>query len=500
MSSSVAILLCSIGVWVLFYLDRDRSARNSRAMWLPTLWLWLAGSRSASEWLGLGQPTGLQGTLEGSPVDAAVFGVLMLIGLGILIARRKKVAAYLPVTIPIVLYSAYCLLSVTWAPYPLPALKRWTKDVGDVVIALIIVTDPRPLLAIRRLFSRLSFILLPFSIVLIRYTTMGRAWDDEGNLSIVGVTNNKNMLGLICFILTLGTLWNFRRLLANKGEPNRSRRLKAQGVTLASGLYLLYLAHSSTSIACFLLGGGVLLATHLRAIRFQPWRVHVLCLAIVVAGASALALGGMGDVAGALGRDASLSGRTFMWSAMLGAVSNPIIGVGFDSFWTSPNAEIFHRSLQLLHWYHPESINEAHNGYLEIYLNLGWIGVGLMSMVLITGYLRACRALRLYHELGSLCLALMMSGAIYSITEAGFRTLNPIWVLMLVAIVSASGVSAGILRSTEAKAQTGGLNESLHSGGQTSQESGEVFAMNTSENIAPRDGHALTASSSWTKF
>ena len=444
MSGLIAISLCAIGVAVLFHLNRDKSVRNSKALWLPVLWIGVASSRSVSEWLGLSSPSGLQGTLEGSPVDAAVFAVLMLIGVGILIARKRKTVAYLPLITPIVIYSVYCLLSVSWAPYHLPAFKRWTKDVGDVVMALIVVTDPQPLVAIRRLFSRLGFVLLPFSIVLIRYSTMGRAWDDAGNLAIVGVTTNKNMLGLTCFLLTLGTFWNFRWLFVNRAEPNRSRKMAAHGIIIACGMYLLYLAHSSTSSSCCILGSCIILATNLRAMKQRPSRVHALCLAIVLAGGGAVAFGGMGDVAGALGRDASLSGRTFMWSAMLGAVTSPIIGVGFDSFWTSPNAETFHNTLKLLHWYYPESINEAHDGYLEVFLNLGWIGVCLISLILVTGYLRAVGSLRRHREAASLMLAIIMCAAIYSITEAGFRTLNPIWILTLLAIISASGIKAGL--------------------------------------------------------
>jgi O-antigen ligase len=140
-----------------------------------------------------------------------------------------------------------------------------------------------------------------------------------------------------------------------------------------------------------------------------------------------------------------------MWSAMIGAVSNPITGVGFDSFWTSPNADIFHHSLDLLHWYHAKDINEAHNGYLEVFLDLGWTGVCLIALLLVTGYVRACKALRRSHELGSISLAFIMSGAIYSITEAGFRTLSPIWIFLLLAIITASGVSAGILDSKRTK-------------------------------------------------
>ena len=27
----------------------------------------------------------------------------------------------------------------------------------------------------------------------------------------------------------------------------------------------------------------------------------------------------------------------------------------------------------------PKFLNEAHNGYIEVYLNLGWVGVSLIS-------------------------------------------------------------------------------------------------------------------------
>jgi O-antigen ligase len=311
-------------------------------------------------------------------------------------------------------------------------------------MVLIIVTDPQPLAALRRLYSGLGFILFPLSVVMIRYTTLGREWTNDGFLMVTGITTNKNMLGLIAFVISLGALWNFRWLLINRSQPHRSRRIIAQGILLMFGLSVLHISHSSTSLACFLLGGGLMLATHLRAIKQQPSRVHVLCLALVVLGGSFALLGGTADVALALGRQPTLSGRTFMWTAMLGAVSNPIIGVGFDSFWTSPEAETFHHNLSLLHWYHPDQINEAHNGYLEVYLNLGWIGVCLIAIILITGYVRASKALRRDHELGSLMLANIIAGAVYSITEAGFRTLNPVWIFILLAVISASGANVGL--------------------------------------------------------
>ncbi|MCZ2075316.1 MAG: O-antigen ligase family protein [Bryobacterales bacterium] len=446
MSTPLAMLLCSAGVVVLFYLDRYSSVRSSRALWVPVIWIGLAGSRPASMWFGMA-PTTQSANVDGSPVDAAIFGVLLAIGLIVVVARRRQTTRYLPLIRLILTYSLYCLISVAWSPVPVPAFKRWIKDFGDVVMVLIICTDPLPLEALGRLYSRIGFILFPFSVALIRYTTIGRAWNNDGLLTNVGVTTNKNMLGLIVFVISLGVLWNVRRLLVNEHEPNRRRRLLSQGILLAFGIYLLSIAHSSTSMACFLLGSGLVLATHLRAIGRRPSRVYALGLAILCAGGLALLLGGAEDTASAFGRDATFSGRTNIWAALIPAASNPIIGAGFESFWNSPNVVIAHRALALDNWYHPEGLNEAHNGYLEVYLNLGWIGVCFIVLILATGFSRATRVLSRDVELGSLTLSYIICGAIYSVTEAGFRTLNPMWIFLLFAVVSVSGANAGVFGS-----------------------------------------------------
>jgi hypothetical protein len=90
--------------------------------------------------------------LEGSPVDAAVLGTVIVFGLCVLAARKNRTISYLAVMTPVIAYFVYCLISVTWSPVPVPSLKRWIKDVGDVVMVLIILTDPQPMAALRRLY------------------------------------------------------------------------------------------------------------------------------------------------------------------------------------------------------------------------------------------------------------------------------------------------------------------------------------------------------------
>ena len=50
----LAFLICSTGIAGLFFLDRDKSVRTSKALWLPVIWLWIAASRPVSLWLAPG--------------------------------------------------------------------------------------------------------------------------------------------------------------------------------------------------------------------------------------------------------------------------------------------------------------------------------------------------------------------------------------------------------------------------------------------------------------
>jgi len=440
----IALLICSTGIAGLFFLSRDKSVRNSTALWLPVIWLWIVGSRPVSAWFGMGGGSGgtLASTLDGSPLDAAVFGIMVLAGIAVLFfSRMSKTKALLRVSGPIIIYFLYCLMSVAWSPIPGPAFKRWTKAFGDLVMMLIVVTDGQPIAALRRLFARIGFILFPASIFLIRYTDLGRGYSPDGAPENTGVTTNKNSLGLIVFLVSLGALWNVRALLADKEAPNRTRRLVAQGTLLTFGMVLLQMSHCATGALCFVLGGGLMLATSLRAFRSRPGRVAALCLVVVLAGGLGMLFGGGSMLSESLGRGEGLTGRTEIWVASIAAADNPIIGTGFESFWNT-NVDKVARGLQ--GYWDIHNLVSAHNGYIEVYLDLGWAGVCLIVLILFSGYRRTIKAFRYDPELASLMLAYVTTGTFYSLTEAGFRMLTPSWIFLLLAVVSASGTAAGL--------------------------------------------------------
>jgi exopolysaccharide production protein ExoQ len=439
MPPQVATFVFAIAILGLFALDRDQKVQASKALWLPVIWIWIVGSRNISAWLGISP---FVATAGGSPLDALVFAVLIGAGVIVLIRRSSRTGALLRANWAILLYFSFCLLSVTWSDFPGVAFKRWTKAIGDLVMVLIVVTDSQPLAALKRLFSRTGFVLLPASLLLIKYfPALGRSYDPWfGHMSETGVTIGKNQLGVITLVLSLAAVWQILALLQAGKMPGRKRRLLAQGILLAFGVRLLSGADSATSLACFVVGTGLMLTTNLPLTRRPPAAVHALVFALLLTAGFVLSLGGEKAALGVLGRDATLTGRTDIWKLILPMAPNAWVGAGFESFWLGPRLERLWAALPNL-----GGFNEAHDGYIEVYLNLGWVGLSLIALLLINGYGRCVATFRHDPALGSLLLAYVVAAALYSITEAGFRMLNPMWTFFLLAVIASGGIASGVI-------------------------------------------------------
>jgi O-antigen ligase len=146
----------------------------------------------------------------------------------------------------------------------------------------------------------------------------------------------------------------------------------------------------------------------------------------------------------ALGRDAGLTNRTFIWQVLLDINTEPwLIGAGFMSFWSGDRVVAFVRAVGA-------EVNQAHNGYLEQFLNLGAIGVAFMILLFLSSLWRVRRCDPDEWQFAILRLALLLSAILYNYTEASFYGISNVWLLTLVTFVSiAPGTCA-----TDAKAKT----------------------------------------------
>src|SRR5437773_12489899 len=163
------------------------------------------------------------------------------------------------------------------------------------------------------------------------------------------------------------------------------------------------MANTVTAISCFLMASVLVMVTNIPALTRKPWRLHFLVVAMLSVSVCAVFLGRGTGLVETMGRDPTLTGRTQIWHLVLSMTTNPLLGTGFESFWLGPRLQ----KIWSIYWWRP---NEAHNGYLEVFLNLGWVGAALLAVVLITGYRRVFEAYRRKLPLGNLRLAYFLVG------------------------------------------------------------------------------------------
>ncbi len=436
--SAIGTILTLALIAGLFYLDREKGAVTSKALWIPVLWLMIVSSRPISMWLHVNREVTLADQYtEGSPVDAAYYGILIIAGLLILNVRWLLVRRYLRVNSPLILFFLYCALSISWADSSGIATKRWIKSLGDVIMILIVLTDPNPGLALRKMFARVGFVLLPLSVLFILFfPSIGSVYNETDRITMYfGVTTFKNLLGVTCMVFGLGSLWSFLGAYQDHAASNRRRRLIAQGAVVAMAVWLIVKADSMTSLSCLGLAGAVMAMTTTRWVARRPSAVFILVASAAGVALFALFMDSAGTMLHSIGRNSSLTGRTQIWAAVLAQRINPVLGTGFESFWMGNRLQSVWDMSQV-------GIEEAHNGYLELYLNLGWVGVALLGLLIVSGYRNAVTLFRMDSQAGRLRVAFLTCGLIYSCTEAGFRMMNPIWIGFLLAITAEPALTA----------------------------------------------------------
>jgi exopolysaccharide production protein ExoQ len=426
----VALLLTVTLIVLLFRRDIREKPNVSSALWLPVLWLVLCCSKPVSEWftifgLPFGSPVGGGGEESpvgpGTPVNAYSYLVVAAAGLLVLIKRQVDLSKVIRNNRWVIAFFLYCFISIAWCDFPSVAFKRWIKIFGHPIIALIVLTEPDPEEAVIRLMKRCAYVVVPVSILFIKYYLQwGVAYDPwSGMPKIIGIAAGKNLLGEDLLILGVFFFWHL--LQTWQAERNTRRRHELGLIAgFSIGIAWLFLrTHSATSVIGLFVAALLVVFVGTRFLNKNFIGTYMLAGLILIAAAE-LAFGLSGQVSEALGRGSGLSGRTKLWTRLLELHTNPIIGTGFESFWLVTTPEL----LEGIFFFIPD---EAHNGYLEIYLDLGLIGVFLLVALLVATFWKIRLTLFRNFEWGRYQLGLLAAVVLYNWTEAAFKTHSPIW-------------------------------------------------------------------------
>jgi exopolysaccharide production protein ExoQ len=421
----VALFLTVCLIIFLFRRDIRQRPNVTGALWLPLVWMFIICSRQPSEWLSLfGLNFGGKSLEEGSPFDACIYFSLIAAGTYVLHTRRVQLSEIIRNNQWLTIFFVYCFFAIFWSDFPFVSFKRWIKVLGHPIMALIVLTEPDPIEGLTTLTKRCAYVIVPLSIVFIKYFPQwGRGFEPWSGASMsTGVTTEKNALGCDCLILGFFFFWHF--LQVKQMERGRARRdeILLTAAFLAGIWWLLWLARSSTSSVSLVLSASILWILGLRSINKRLVGTYLVLAVIAIAIAQGV-FGVYEHFLHFLNKNPTLTDRTLLWHELLKFDINPLLGTGFESFFLGQRL----RALQAKLWWAP---NEAHNGYLETYLNLGWIGLFLFVGLLAVIYAKARATLFENFEIGRFRFALLFAIIAYNWTEAAVKNISPMWFLL----------------------------------------------------------------------
>jgi exopolysaccharide production protein ExoQ len=198
-------------------------------------------------------------------------------------------------------------------------------------------------------------------------------------------------------------------------------------VGMALSFCLLILAKSSSStINCVTLFALIPIYNTLR------WRYHLMVPAIIaivtIGGALSLWFNSnAGSLLGAIGKDPTLTGRTDMWPYIIDMIwKQPWLGYGYSAFWNdfdSPGGVVWYT----VRWSPPN----AHNGILDLFLELGLVGVMVFTIGFFTNVIRGIAWLRIDRSVESFWVLLYLTYLVLAnVGESSLLSRNDIfWVL-----------------------------------------------------------------------
>jgi len=281
-----------------------------------------------------------------------------------------------------IIYALLCLSTILWSNYRTVTARAAIEAVSMIICSLTIA----------QAVSLRSFITgLNIGVVLVLVCTLisGRYGVDyfSGSASLVGLFGSKNQVGLFAEI---GILSSAVYCITSK---NIWGKLAVILFPLGISLVCLYLSKSATSLASLLLVLTCCTALYVLTRLSKNVRVVAIIFTLILAlGTLAAGIGFNLQKEGfsLLGKDSTLTGRTYLWAEGLQrGLETPILGRGFAAFWVpgEPKAEEYWLKFGI----ETRTGFHFHNTYIECFVELGIVGVLILAFLFLTNLWRSLR-------------------------------------------------------------------------------------------------------------
>jgi exopolysaccharide production protein ExoQ len=330
----------------------------------------------------------------------AVYAIALLL----LVKRRTRLLGILAANKLLFALGGFAAFSFSWSAIPGTTATKAIGLLLTMMVGVYLATafPPNELAAlVAWLLAGVIVLSVVFAILFPRYGIdhlRGGTWR--------GVFTTKNELGRIAVLAT--AVW-----LVRYACRYRSRLASL----FFAGVSILVLERSGSKTGLAVLGFVALFLVLLPALRGH-WSIAMptgaaLCAALVLGG---IWLVGHSDtVLETLGGNSSLTGRSQIWTAVQTMIGDHAwLGWGFSAFWRGiegPSGQLW----AMVGATPPHS----HNGVLDLWLDLGAVGVALFAGSFVVAAWRAWRGLRLGWSTGSVFAATYLCFfALYNVSES----------------------------------------------------------------------------------
>jgi len=373
-----------------FVIEARGRKKVTSAVWLPLFWMVICASRSINQWLGQysinSADSYLEASLTGSPLDRTILTIAIIWGIIIIYKRRESVVGLFRNNKAVFAFIIYLGISFLWSDMPEVSFRRWIRLVGDIIMATVLMTEPEPLESIRSVFRRCAYLLIPLSIMLIKYfPQMGVDYAHWSGLQMWrGVALHKNALGHLCFVSSFFLFWDALNTLEKRVGMEFSKVI-FDAIILMMSLWLLRgpdYSYSSTSIACLILGVLIFIGSRAPTIKRNFGKIGVpIIIAICMFLLLEYSVGLIELIVKVMGRNMTFTDRVPLWNALIDlGLRKPILGYGYGGFWTIERIGM----LDAMGGKALSDFTQAHSGYLELFVEGGLVAIILLGALLIS--------------------------------------------------------------------------------------------------------------------
>jgi O-antigen ligase len=318
-------------------------------------------------------------TTGSNVINQVLYGSLFIIAVIILIPRKNELFNIIKNEKFLFSFVMLSLLSILWSEQSFITFKRIFQIIAIVLtcISFLLYTD-----SAQEILKPFKYILYPYLILTLIVVLVIPGAKDPQFHTWRGFTSHKNLLGQVSLLSVI-----FCYIFYKMGSTAKGKAVAIFMLVLS--VALLIGSFSSTSILTFavLAGIGSLLFVD---VIFEPIHIGRTVSFILLASIITIIIGVMlwfpeiqTAIPALFGKDITFSGRTDLWEYLLTEVQlKPLLGSGFSAFWVPESHHIM-----MLYKAFVWLPGQAHNGYLDILLQTGFVGLGLILLTLINYFI-----------------------------------------------------------------------------------------------------------------